>query len=119
MGGERGCRGGRGGGDPRARGTYGQGLFLATDLRTPADIAAMFGAATGRPHRILAPSRDAQVAALVASGREPVYATARADYVEAINAGAVPDAGETFDTVEQVAGRPGMTWEGFIAKHAA
>lgn len=98
--------------DPAAH--HGQAYPIATDRRSVAEIAALFETITGLPHRAVQPARDTMRVRLIAAGREPVYADPLIDYVDAINAGDVPEAAETFDSVERIAGRPGMTWEKFI-----
>jgi hypothetical protein len=51
---------------------------------------------------------------LLAQGREPEYAEALIDYVDAVASGAVPEIADTFDTVEQVAGRPAIRFKDFL-----
>jgi len=97
----------------------GQAYSIATDARSVEDIAALFTEITGRPHRVEPPSRETMLERLVRGGREPVYAEPLVDYADAINAGLVPEAAATFDTVERIGGRPGMTWERFIRQRVA
>jgi hypothetical protein len=54
---------------------------------------------------------------LIAQGREPEYARALVDYVDAVSRGQVPEIADTFDTVEQVAGRPAIKFVDFLRKH--
>jgi hypothetical protein len=66
---------------------------------------------------VVAP-REIMMARLLAQGREPEYAQALVDYVDAVSAGQVPEVADTFDTVERIAGRPATSWPAFLARRA-
>jgi hypothetical protein len=55
---------------------------------------------------------------LLAQGREPEYAKALVDYIDAVNAGRISEVADIFDTVERIAGRPATTWKKFLESHA-
>jgi NAD(P)H dehydrogenase (quinone) len=94
----------------------GRAYSLATDCRSVAGIAEVFTEVTGIMHHSAVPAREHVMERLLAQGREPVYAAPLVEFVDAINAGLVPDAVEVFDTVETVAGRKGMDWGAFLRK---
>lgn len=52
---------------------------------------------------------------LLKQGMEPAYAAGLAAGVVEIEAGGMPEAGETFDTVQEVLGRPAIGWAAFAA----
>ena len=95
----------------------GQAYPLASIKAGIADIADVFTKFTGQKHGHASPPIERLKARLAAQGREPDYAQALIDYIEAVQAGKVPEIADTFDTVERVAGRPAMTWEVFLEKH--
>lgn len=97
----------------------GQAYPLASVAAGIAEIADIFTRLTGQKHGHASPPIERLKARLAAQGREPDYAQALIDYIEAVSAGQVPEIADTFDTVEHVAGRPAMTWEAFLERHKA
>jgi uncharacterized protein YbjT (DUF2867 family) len=87
----------------------GKAYSLASDRRTVSEIADLLSEMTGTPHRQVVPPREQTIDALVEAERERLY-------VEAINAGRVPEADEVFDTVADIAGHDGESWETFLTK---
>lgn len=94
----------------------GRAYTLAVEARSVADIAGLFTRVTGVPHRAEAPTRERMLERLVAGGREAAYAQPLVDYVDAINAGDVPEAAEVSTDVETLTGRPALGWERFVAQ---
>lgn len=103
--------------NPRAH--AGQVYNLASVAAGIADIAEVFTKITGQQHTHASPPIERLKARLAAQGREPDYAQALIDYIEAVQAGKVPEIADTFDTVERVAGRPALTWDTFLERHKA
>ena len=97
----------------------GQVYPLASVACGIADIADIFTACTGLSHSFASPPIERLKARLAAQGREPDYAQALIDYIEAVSAGRVPEIADIFDTVERVAGRPALTWQDFLERHRA
>ena len=89
---------------------------LCAEVATIPEIADHFAALTGVPHKHVVPPTDHVMARLLAQGREPIYAEALVDYITAINDGRVPEVADTFDTVEQILGRPHLDWPTFLKK---
>lgn len=100
-------------------GHAGRAYALAADRRAPVEIAAVIARLTGRPCEVLRPPRDLVLDRLLKQGRELVYAEPLLDYIDAINAGRVPEAADVTTAVEDVTGRPSVTIEAFLAKHLA
>ena len=97
----------------------GQVYGLASVAASIAEIADVFTKFTGKPHTFASPPIERLKERLAAQGREPDYAQALIDYIEAVSANKVPEIADTFDTVERVAGRPATTWEAFLELHKA
>jgi NAD(P)H dehydrogenase (quinone) len=81
------------------------------------EICVTLSAYTGRPHTHAVPDTARLMERLLAQGREPDYARALIDYIDAVNAGRVPEIADTYDTVAAVAGRPAMGWVEFLDRH--
>ena len=94
----------------------GQAYPLASAAASVAEIAELFTRVTGRTHTVGRTDVGIMMQRLLAQGREPEYAQALVDYVDAVNAGLVAEVADVFDTVERVAGRPATSWEGFLRK---
>jgi hypothetical protein len=60
------------------------------------------------------PAPEKMMERLLAQGREPEYAQALLDYVDAVARGEVPEIAETFDTVEKIAGRSAIRFKDFL-----
>ena len=97
----------------------GQVYPLASFAFGIAGIADIFTNVTGQKHGHASPPIERLKERLAAQGREPDYAQALIDYIEAVQAGKVPEIADVFDTVERVAGRPAITWEDFLGRHKA
>lgn len=94
----------------------GQIYPLAAEVASPQQIADMMSEITGQPHTVGATPREKMMERLTAQGREPDYAMALVDYVDAVSRGEVPEIADTFDTVERVAGRPAIKFRDFLEK---
>jgi uncharacterized protein YbjT (DUF2867 family) len=90
---------------------------LAAEAASPDDIAAMLTDITGHQHKVFVPESHRMMDRLLAQGREPEYAQALIDYVDAVASGAVPEIADTFDTVEQVVGRPALRFRDFLQRN--
>ena len=101
--------------DPAAH--AGKAYPLASEVMSAAQIAALMGAITGKPHTVGVTPREKMMERLIAQGREELYAQALVDYVDAVSAGQVPEIADTFDTVERVTGRPAIRFETFLRRH--
>jgi NAD(P)H dehydrogenase (quinone) len=97
----------------------GKAYPLASFANDIYEIAEKVTKATGRTHTVAIASAEITMTRLLSQGREPEYAKALLDYIAAVNAGLVPEVANTFATVEEVVGRPAMTWDQFLAKHAS
>ena len=97
----------------------GQVYPLASVANGIAEIADIFTKFTGQKHGHASPPIERLKERLAAQGREPDYAQALIDYIEAVQSGKVPEIADVFDTVERVAGRPAITWEIFLERHKA
>jgi hypothetical protein len=71
---------------------------------------------TGHRHKVEISAAEKMLERLLAQGREPEYAQALLDYVDAVARGEIPEVAETFDTVEQVAGRPAIRFKDFLRR---
>jgi uncharacterized protein YbjT (DUF2867 family) len=87
---------------------------LASEAASPHDIAAMLTEVTGQAHKVEIPAPEKMMERLLAQGREPEYAQALLDYVDAVARGEVPEIAETFDTVEKIAGRSAIRFKDFL-----
>ena len=97
----------------------GQAYPLASTAADLAEIAKLFTNISGREHKVVIAPTDIVMQRLLAQGREPEYAQALVDYIDAVNANRVPEVADIFDTVERVAGRPATTWRQFLEKRTA
>lgn len=95
----------------------GQAYNLASFAAGIDEIADIFTKFTGQKHTHASPPIERLKARLAAQGREPDYAQALIDYIEAVQAGKVAEIADTFDTVERVVGRPPLSWEAFLERH--
>ncbi len=91
---------------------------LASVAAHISEIAELFTQMSGRAHKVGATPPEKMMERLLAQGREPEYAMALVDYIDAVNAGRVPEIAAVFDTVETVARRPATTWRRFLEKRA-
>jgi uncharacterized protein YbjT (DUF2867 family) len=103
--------------DPRVH--AGKAYSLASFASSISDIADLFSRMSGRKHTVGVTPPEKMMERLLAQGREPEYAKALIDYIDAVNAGRVSEISDVFDTVERVAGRPATTWEQFLGNRAA
>ncbi|HLY57635.1 MAG TPA: NAD(P)H-binding protein [Stellaceae bacterium] len=94
----------------------GQAYNLAAEAASVTEIAALLTNLTGRPHSVGRTPMEVMMDRLLKQGREPEYARALVDYVDAVNEGGAPEIADTFDTVERVTGRPATSWEGFLRR---
>ncbi|MES2534929.1 MAG: NmrA family NAD(P)-binding protein [Pseudomonadota bacterium] len=101
--------------EPAAHG--GQTYQLAEDARSGAEVAAILAQVTGLPFTYAARDPHALAPILLKAGMEPTYANSLAAATIAIAAGEAPGIGDTFDTVQQVTGRPGTRWIDFAERH--
>lgn len=96
----------------------GKAYPLASFANDVFEIAEFLTEATGRKHSVGTTPPEKMMERLLAQGREPEYAKALVDYIDAVNDGLVPEIADTFTTVEDVVGRPATTWKQFLDKHA-
>lgn len=89
---------------------------LASEVASVAQIAGYFSEVTGQPHTVGITPREKMMERLQAQGREPDYAMALVDYVDAVSRGGVPEIADTFDTVERIAGRPATRFRDFLER---
>ena len=92
---------------------------LASEAASVTDIAQMMSEVTGVTHSVGVTPREKMMERLMAQGREPVYAEALVEYVDAVSAGEVPEIANIFDTVERVAGRPAIRFKDFLQQKLA
>lgn len=97
----------------------GRSYPLASEVASAQQIAALMSEITGRPHAVASGSREKMMERLLAQGREPEYALALVDYVDAVSRNEVPEIADTFDTVERVAGRPAIRFRDFLRRRLA
>jgi len=95
----------------------GQAYNLASEALDIRQIAQLFSDITGRQHSVVSAPPEVVMDRLLAQGREREYAQALIDYIDAVNAGKVPEVADVFDTVERLTGRPAISWEQFIKQH--
>jgi NAD(P)H dehydrogenase (quinone) len=103
--------------DPAAH--AGKAYPLASFASDISDIADLFTQLSGRKHGVGVTPPEKMMERLLAQGREPEYARALVDYIDAVNAGRVPEIADVFDTVERITGRPATTWKQFLEKRTA
>jgi uncharacterized protein YbjT (DUF2867 family) len=103
--------------DPEAH--AGKAYPLASVAADISHIAGICTEVSGREHKVVVAPPEIVMERLLAQGREPEYAQALLDYIDAVNAGRVAEVADTFDTVERVIGRPATTWRQFLEKRAA
>lgn len=87
---------------------------LASEVASVAQIAGYLSEVTGQPHTVGITPREKMMERLQAQGREPEYALALVEYVDAVSRGEVKEIADTFDTVEKVAGRPALSFRDFL-----
>lgn len=92
---------------------------LAAEVASVAQIAEYLSETTGQPHTVGVTPREKMMERLTAQGREPEYALALVEYVDAVSRGEVPEIADTFDTVEQVTGRPALRFRDFLKSRLA
>ncbi|HKY93392.1 MAG TPA: NmrA family NAD(P)-binding protein [Nevskiaceae bacterium] len=90
---------------------------LAEQAADAKQIAAWMSEITGRRHGTAVPPREKMMERLLAQGREPDYAAALVDYVDAVSRGEVPEIAQTFDTVRTVTGRAPVSFRDFLQRH--
>ena len=95
----------------------GRALPLAAESRTMADIAAIASRVCGRTFTAVYVPPAESLAQLLQLGWQEAFARPFVDYMQAIAQGRVPEVGDTHDTVAEIAGRPAVSWESFIAEH--
>ncbi len=91
----------------------GQDLPLAGEALTFEDLAAMLTSIFGIEVRYAPRPASELLPILLRQGMEPVYAAGLAASVTEIEAGGMPEASATFDTIEHVTGRPAVGWADF------
>ncbi len=103
--------------DPSAH--VGKTYPLASEAASVAQIAQWCTEATGQPHSVGITPREKMMERLTAQGREPEYALALVEYVDAVSRGEVPEIADTFDTVEHITGRPAIRFRDFLSSRLA
>ena len=91
----------------------GRSLPLASEALSFGYLAALLTRVLGLAVTYAPRPAEDLLPILLRQGMEPTYAAGLASGVAAIAAGDMPEAGATFDTVEQVTGRPATTWAAF------
>lgn len=97
--------------DPDAH--AGKAYPLAVEALTFAELAAILAEVTGRPVEYRPRPASQLLAIMERQGAETTYASGLADGIARIEEGGMPEAGMTFDTVEQVTGRKPVLWRDF------
>ncbi len=92
---------------------------LASEVASVAQIAGYLSEVTGQPHSVGITPREKMMERLQAQGREPDYAMALVEYVDAVSRGEVLEIADTFDTVERIAGRPALRFREFLGDRLA
>jgi uncharacterized protein YbjT (DUF2867 family) len=96
---------------------HGRALPLAAEARSMDEIAAIASRISGRKYTaVYVPPAEA-LGQLLKVGWQEAFARPFVDYMNAISDGRVAEVGDTSRTVEEVTGRPSMSWERFIEKH--
>jgi uncharacterized protein YbjT (DUF2867 family) len=95
----------------------GRALPLGSEARSVTDIAAIATRVTGHAHVAEYVPPEPAVAQMIKVGWTEAFARPFIDYMQAIAEGHVPEVGDTADTVEQLTGRPHISWEQFITQH--
>lgn len=90
---------------------------LASEVADVQQIAQYMSEVTGHPHAVGETPREKMMERLLAQGREPDYAMALVEYVDAVSQKQVPEIADTFDTVERIAGRPAIRFKDFLQRH--
>jgi uncharacterized protein YbjT (DUF2867 family) len=91
---------------------------LASESRGLDSVAQLAAELTGVDYRyVAAPADDRAVAAFVARGRGEYFSRVFIDYMRAVAAGEVPEAGETFANVHSLTGSAAVSWRDFLARH--
>ena len=91
----------------------GQSYRLASEALTFDEVAAILSDVTGREVTYRPRPAADLLPILIKQEMEPTYARSLADGVAAIEAGALPMSGATFDTVERLTGRAPVGWRDF------
>ena len=89
----------------------GQCLPLAGEALTLSELAAMLSPILGREVTYAPRPAASLLPILLKQGMEPNYASGLAEGIKAIEAGAMPESAEVFDTVTKVTGRAALTWQ--------
>lgn len=87
---------------------------LASEVASVTQIAAYLSEITGQVHTVGVTPREKMMERLQAQGREPEYALALVEYVDAVSRGEVKEIADTFDTVEKITGRPALSFRDFL-----
>jgi uncharacterized protein YbjT (DUF2867 family) len=92
---------------------------LSTEAASMAEIASLLAEVTGLPWRDEPREPDAFFQAMVAAGADPVYLACVRNVFERTRNGTLPEASDSFDTVERLTGRPPASLRAFIENHRA
>lgn len=91
----------------------GQSLPLAGEALTFGELAMTLSSVLGHDVTYLPRPAASLLPILLKQGMEPNYATGLAQGIEAIEAGAMPECAQVFDSVTRVTGRAAQTWQEF------
>lgn len=97
----------------------GQSLPLAGEALTFSELAAVLSPILGGEVTYVPRLAASLLPILLKQGMEPNYARGLAEGIEAIEAGAMPESAEVFDTVSRVTGRAAQTWQEFATARRA
>lgn len=92
---------------------------LAAEAASMDAVAAMASDICGHPWKAVSVPSDQALGQFLAAGWQEGFARPFVDYMDAIATGQVAEVADTFDTVENVAGRKPVTWRDFLARHRA
>lgn len=95
----------------------GQVYQLAEDALSVDGVAEVLAEVTGLPFKYEPRDPRDLFPILQKVGMEPVYGESLAASTIAIAQGQVADIDKTYDTVQRVLGRPGVTWRDYAQKH--
>jgi uncharacterized protein YbjT (DUF2867 family) len=94
---------------------HGQVYTLASEARSLDSVAQLATELTKVEYRYVpAPADERAVAAFVARGRGEYFSQVFVEYMGAVAAGEVPEAYQSFDTVQSLTGSAAVTWRDFL-----
>jgi uncharacterized protein YbjT (DUF2867 family) len=97
----------------------GQTYPLATEAASMGEIAALISEVTSLPWRDEPREPEAFFRSMVAAGADPIYMACVRNVFERTRDGTLPEASETFDTVERLTRRQATSLRAFIERHRA